>query len=95
MTAIATLFSLLADKVECVLLNACYSATQADAIAEHIPFAVEMKRALGDRATPARPVSIEIVLVESQSNRLLINPAYFISNPPNISASCTIASESP
>ncbi len=48
--AIATLFSLFADEIECVLLNACYSATQADAIAEHIPFVVGMKRAIGDRA---------------------------------------------
>ena len=48
--AIAKLFSLFADKIECVLLNACYSATQADAIAEHIPHVVGMKRAIGDRA---------------------------------------------
>jgi hypothetical protein len=48
--AIATLFSLFADDIECVLLNACYSATQADAIAAHIPFVVGMKRAIGDRA---------------------------------------------
>ena len=48
--AIADLFSLFADKIECVVLNACYSATQADAIAEHIPYVVGMKRAIGDRA---------------------------------------------
>jgi hypothetical protein len=48
--AITTLFSLFADEIECVLLNACYSATQADAIAEHIPFVVGMKKAIGDRA---------------------------------------------
>jgi hypothetical protein len=48
--AIATLFSLFADEIECVLLNACYSATQADAIAAHIPYVVGMKRAIGDRA---------------------------------------------
>jgi CHAT domain len=48
--AIATLFSLFADEIECVLLNACYSATQADVIAEHISYVVGMKRAIGDRA---------------------------------------------
>ena len=48
--AIATLFSLFSDSVECVVLNACYSATQANAIAEHIPHVVGMKRAIGDRA---------------------------------------------
>ncbi|MGB8701036.1 MAG: CHAT domain-containing protein, partial [Thermosynechococcaceae cyanobacterium] len=48
--AIATLFSLFSDRIECVILNACYSATQADAIAQHIPDVVGMKRAIGDRA---------------------------------------------
>ncbi|MDX2228425.1 MAG: CHAT domain-containing protein [Leptolyngbyaceae cyanobacterium bins.349] len=49
-TAIANLFSLFADQVECVVLNACYSVTQANAIAEEIPYVVGMKRAIGDRA---------------------------------------------
>ena len=48
--AIANLFSLFADQIDCVLLNACYSATQADAIAQHIPYVVGMKRAIGDQA---------------------------------------------
>ena len=48
--ALANLFSLFADQVECVVLNACYSATQAEAIAQQIPFVVGMKRAIGDRA---------------------------------------------
>lgn len=47
---IADLFALFADQVECVILNACYSATQADAIAQQIPFVVGMKRAIGDKA---------------------------------------------
>ena len=34
--ALADLFSLFADQVECVLLNACYSEAQAKAIAQHI-----------------------------------------------------------
>jgi hypothetical protein len=48
--AIANLFALFADQVECVVLNACYSATQAEAIAQNIPYVVGMKRAIGDRA---------------------------------------------
>jgi hypothetical protein len=48
--AIATLFALFADQIECVVLNACYSATQADAIARHIPYVVGMNRSIGDRA---------------------------------------------
>jgi hypothetical protein len=48
--AIANLFGLFADRLECVLLNACYSATQAEAISEHIPYVIGMNRAIGDRA---------------------------------------------
>ena len=48
--AIARLFSLFADEIECVLLNACYSATQAEVIAQYIPCVVGMKKAIGDRA---------------------------------------------
>jgi hypothetical protein len=48
--AIASLFGLFADQLECVVLNACYSATQAEAISEHIPYVIGMNRAIGDRA---------------------------------------------
>jgi CHAT domain len=48
--AISSLFGLFADRLECVVLNACYSATQAEAISEHIPYVVGMNRAIGDRA---------------------------------------------
>lgn len=36
--------------VECVLLNACYSETQATAIGQHINYVVGMTQAIGDRA---------------------------------------------
>jgi hypothetical protein len=48
--AISSLFALFSDQVECVVLNACYSETQAKAIAQHIPYVVGMKRAIGDKA---------------------------------------------
>jgi len=48
--AIARLFSLFSDEIECVVLNACYSAVQAEAIAQHIPHVIGMKKAIGDRA---------------------------------------------
>lgn len=48
--ALAGLFGLFADQVECVLLNACYSVAQAEAIAQHIPYVVGMAHAIGDRA---------------------------------------------
>jgi AAA-like domain/CHAT domain len=36
--------------VECVLLNACYSEVQAQAIAAHIPYVIGMSQAVGDKA---------------------------------------------
>jgi hypothetical protein len=48
--AIAGLFELFADKIECVLLNACYSEVQAKSIAQHIPYVIGMNQALGDDA---------------------------------------------
>ena len=48
--ALAGLFELFADRIECVVLNACYSEVQAKAIARHIPYVVGMNKAIGDRA---------------------------------------------
>lgn len=51
--ALAELFELVASHVECVLLNACYSTTQAEAIAKHIKYVVGMNKAIGDKAAIA------------------------------------------
>jgi hypothetical protein len=48
--ALAGLFELFAGQLECVLLNACYSEVQAEAIAAHIPYVIGMNRAIGDKA---------------------------------------------
>lgn len=48
--ALSRLFSLLADNIRCVVLNACYSQVQAQAIAEHIECVVGMSKAIGDTA---------------------------------------------
>lgn len=48
--ALAALFELFADEVECVLLNACYSKVQAKAISRHINYVIGMNQAIGDRA---------------------------------------------
>lgn len=48
--AISSLFSLFTTHIECVVLNACYSVVQAQAIVQHIPFVIGMKREIGDRA---------------------------------------------
>jgi hypothetical protein len=48
--ALAKLFELCAGHIECVVLNACYSDAQADAIARHIPYVVGMRTAVSDDA---------------------------------------------
>lgn len=48
--SLAGLFSLFADKIECVVLNACYSQVQAEAIFEHIDCVVGMNQEIGDKA---------------------------------------------
>ena len=48
--ALAGLFELFAETLECVVLNACYSATQADAIARHIPYVIGMSGVISDGA---------------------------------------------
>ncbi len=52
--ALAGLFELFSpkfnQKVECVILNACYSEVQATAISQHIPYVIGMTQAIGDRA---------------------------------------------
>ena len=49
-SALSRLFSLLKDNIKCVVLNACYSEAQAEAIAKHINCVVGMSRAIGDDA---------------------------------------------
>lgn len=48
--ALAKLFEVFKDKVECVLLNACYSENQAEAIRQHIDYVIGMHQAIGNRA---------------------------------------------
>lgn len=48
--SLARLFKLFKDKVECVLLNACYSEVQAEAIHQHVDYVIGMSQAIGDKA---------------------------------------------
>jgi GUN4-like/CHAT domain len=48
--ALAELFKIFSKRVECVVLNACYSAEQARAIAQHIDYVVGMDGSIGDQA---------------------------------------------
>lgn len=48
--ALADLFELFKGQVKCVVLNACYSASQADVISQHIDYVIGMNQPLGDQA---------------------------------------------
>lgn len=48
--ALKEFFSLFSTSVECVVLNACYSSGQAEAIAQHIKYVIGMPEQLGDTA---------------------------------------------
>ena len=50
--ALASLFKLFAEKahIECVVLNGCYSQSQAEAIADYVPYVIGMTQTIGDRA---------------------------------------------
>ncbi|WP_017302025.1 CHAT domain-containing protein [Nodosilinea nodulosa] len=51
--ALSDLFRLLANQVNCVLLNACYSEEQANAIVNHIGYVIGMNQAIRDDAAIA------------------------------------------
>ena len=48
--ALAGLFNLFSSQIDCVILNACYSEIQAQAISQHIKYVIGMKQAVGDAA---------------------------------------------
>ncbi|MBE9112303.1 tetratricopeptide repeat protein [Nodosilinea sp. LEGE 07298] len=48
--ALASLFELFSEHLNCVVLNACYSYVQAEAIANHIPYVIGMCDQIGDQA---------------------------------------------
>ncbi|MDJ0695390.1 AAA-like domain-containing protein [Mastigocoleus sp. MO_188.B34] len=47
--SLARLFKLFQDTIECVVLNACYSEVQAEAIHQHIDYVIGMSQAVGDK----------------------------------------------
>lgn len=49
--ALSRLFSVLTEKIRCVVLNACYSKEQAEAIAQHIDCVVGMSDEIDDAAS--------------------------------------------
>ena len=51
--ALAALFEQFTNAVNCVVLNACYSEIQAQAISSHIDYVIGMNQAIGDKAAIA------------------------------------------
>jgi len=51
--ALAALFKQFANHVNCVVLNACFSEVQAEAIAQHIEYVIGMNREIGDKGAIA------------------------------------------
>jgi hypothetical protein len=48
--ALVKLFELWSGAIECIVLNACYSEVQAEAIVKHIPYVIGMNKEIGDTA---------------------------------------------
>ncbi len=48
--SMASLCQLFGERLECVVLNACHTEVQAEAIAEHIDYVIGMNQEIGDRA---------------------------------------------
>ncbi|QKQ72563.1 CHAT domain-containing protein [Nostoc sp. TCL240-02] len=70
--ALAALFELAADQINCVVLNACYSEAQAKAIGEHIPFVIGMNKAIGDQVA----IAFAVGFYKALAARRTIDQAY-------------------
>ena len=64
--ALSKLFELFADRIECVLFNACYSEVQAEAIVQHINYAIGMRQEILDDLAIAFSVGFYKGLAEGQ-----------------------------
>lgn len=64
--ALSELFALF-PQIECVVLNACYSQIQADAITQHIPYAIGMSTDISDDAALAFAVGFYDALGDGQT----------------------------
>jgi CHAT domain len=60
--AIGSLFELFSVDTKCVVLNSCYSESQANEIAKHIPYVIGMKSSVNDKAAIAFSVGFYTAL---------------------------------
>lgn len=70
--AISGFFKLFADEVHCVLLNACYSESQADAIAKHIDYVVGMEGSVDD----AKAIQFAVAFYDALGSGRTVEFAY-------------------
>lgn len=67
--ALADLFRLFKNQVQCVLLNACWSEEQAQAIHAHIPVVIGMEKAVQDEAALSFAAGFYTALSENKNYR--------------------------
>ncbi len=67
--ALSKLFGLCSKYVECVLLGACYSSTQADIIHQYIDHVIGMERAIADKTAIVFSVAFYSALVKGCSTK--------------------------
>ena len=60
--AIGSLFELFSKDINCVVLNSCYSESQAHEISKHIPYVIGMKKPVNDKAAIAFSVGFYAAL---------------------------------
>lgn len=60
--AIGSLFKLFSETTKCVVLNSCYSESQAREISKHIPYVIGMKSSVNDRTAIAFAVGFYLAL---------------------------------
>ncbi|XCN72561.1 MAG: CHAT domain-containing protein [Candidatus Electrothrix aestuarii] len=70
--ALSAFFRLFSAQVQCVVLNACYSQVQAEAIARHIDFVIGMSDSISDKAA----IAFSVAFYESLGNGESIESAY-------------------
>lgn len=68
--ALAGLFKLFSRYIECVVLNACYSEEQAEAIVAHINYTIGMNQEIGNRAAIAFSTSFYSALAAGNAIEL-------------------------
>lgn len=60
--AIGSLFELFSENIKCVVLNSCYSESQAREISKHIPYVIGMKSSVNDKSAIAFAVGFYTAL---------------------------------